>query len=137
MKRVARIVAAMTRHSGATAVITVVAMVSLAFVAKPALSALVSGLGNERTITIVAERYEYSPAKVVLKKGEPVILRLVSRDRLHGFNVKALNVRADVMPGEEIKVRVVPDKVGSFPFKCDLFCGSGHGDMGGIIVVTE
>lgn len=28
--------------------------------------------------------------KVVLKKDEPVILRLVSRDRLLGFNVKAL-----------------------------------------------
>jgi cytochrome c oxidase subunit 2 len=35
------------------------------------------------------------------------------------------------------RVRLVPDKVGTFPFVCDIFCGSGHEDMTGTIVVTE
>jgi cytochrome c oxidase subunit II len=93
--------------------------------------------GGERVIKISAERYEYSPAKVTLKKGEPVILELTSEDRLHGFHIKELGVRADVLPGQPVRVRIVPDKVGTFPFTCDLFCGSGHGDMSGMITVTN
>jgi cytochrome c oxidase subunit 2 len=92
--------------------------------------------GGERVIKITAERYEYSPA-IVLKKGEPVILELISRDRIHGFHIAALDVRADVLPGQAVRVRVVPDKVGVFPFTCDLFCGSGHNDMSGAISVTD
>jgi cytochrome c oxidase subunit 2 len=91
----------------------------------------------ERVIKISAERYEYSPAKVTLKKGEAVILELTSEDRLHGFHIKDLGVRADVLPGQPVRVRIVPDKVGTFPFTCDLFCGSGHGDMNGVILVTN
>jgi cytochrome c oxidase subunit II len=91
----------------------------------------------ERVIKISAERYEYSPAKVTLKKGEAVILELTSEDRLHGFHIKELGIRADVLPGQPVRVRIVPDKVGTFPFTCDLFCGSGHGDMSGMIAVTN
>ena len=93
--------------------------------------------GGERVIQISAERYEYSPAKVTLKKGEAVTLELTSVDRLHGFHIKELGVRADVLPGQPVRVRIVPDKVGTFPFTCDLFCGSGHGDMNGVILVTN
>ena len=137
MNRLARIFAVIARNNWLTAAVVVVVMFALAFVAQPAISALSSALGSDREVTIVAERYEYSPDKIVLKKDQPVILHLLSLDRLHGFNVKALGVRADVMPGEEVRVRLLPHKVGSFPFKCDLFCGSGHGDMGGTIVVTD
>ena len=96
-----------------------------------------SALKGERTIRITAERYNYEPDRIVLKRGEPVILELVSEDRLHGFHVKALGVRADVLPGTPVRVRVVPDRAGTFPFTCDVFCGSGHPDMGGVITVVE
>jgi cytochrome c oxidase subunit II len=32
-------------------------------------------------------------------------------------------------------VRIVPDKAGTLPFHCDIFCGSGHEEMTGEIVV--
>ena len=99
--------------------------------------AVAQSSGPERIVQISAERYEYSPQRVVLKKGEPVILELTSEDRLHGFHVKPLGIRADVVPGHPVRVRVTPDKTGKFPFTCDLFCGSGHNDMGGIIEVIN
>jgi len=34
-------------------------------------------------------------------------------------------------------VRVVPEKAGRFTFLCDNFCGDGHEDMNGVIVVSE
>ena len=120
-----------------------VALAGAASVAAAVLGAVVhraiaqSATASERVLQIAAERYEYEPDEVVLKRGEPVILVLVSKDRLHGFHVKALGIRADVLPGTPVRVRVVPDKIGTFPFTCDVFCGSGHGDMQGVITVTE
>jgi len=28
------------------------------------------------------------------------------------------------------------DKLGEFPFQCDVFCGTGHGQMDGTVKVT-
>jgi cytochrome c oxidase subunit II len=33
-------------------------------------------------------------------------------------------------------VRLTLDKAGSFVFLCDVFCGSGHEDMSGTLVVA-
>jgi cytochrome c oxidase subunit II len=46
-------------------------------------------------------------------------------------------VRAEVKPGEVTRLRITPDKTGKFPFACDVFCGSGHEEMSGTLVVTE
>jgi len=56
---------------------------------------------------------------------------------LLGFNVPDLGVRADIVPGKVARVRLVADKVGTFAFACDIFCGSGHEEMVGSITVTD
>jgi cytochrome c oxidase subunit 2 len=88
-----------------------------------------------QTIKITAKKFEYTPDKIVLHKGVAVTLELTSLDRKHGFAAPELGIRADVKPNETIKVRVVPDKVGTFAFHCDVFCGDGHEGMSGTIVV--
>jgi cytochrome c oxidase subunit 2 len=93
--------------------------------------------GGERVITIEVRRFEYMPKEVALEKGVPVVLQLVSRDVPHGFNLPDLNVRADVIPGKPARVRIVPQRIGRFVFHCDIFCGSGHEDLEGAVVVRE
>jgi cytochrome c oxidase subunit 2 len=39
------------------------------------------------------------------------------------------------VPGQETRVPLVPDKAGSFGFLCDVFCGDGHEDMEGTLVI--
>jgi cytochrome c oxidase subunit 2 len=104
-----------------------------------AASATVARVENraEHVVRISAKRFEYSPSKVELKKGETVVLELTSLDRVHGFNAPDFGLRADVKPGETARVRFVPDKVGTFAFHCDVFCGDGHEEMNGEIVVSE
>ncbi len=92
---------------------------------------------NEQVIQITAKRFEYSPKEITLKKGVPVVLEFTSLDRLHGFNCPGLGIRMDIRPGKVNRLRFVPDKVGTFPFHCDNFCGSGHEGMRGSITVTE
>jgi cytochrome c oxidase subunit 2 len=88
-------------------------------------------------IKITAKRFEYNPKEITLKKGVPVILEFTSLDRLHGFKCSALGIRTDIKPGQVSRVPVTPQKVGDFEFHCDNFCGSGHGNMSGMIHVVE
>ena len=92
---------------------------------------------NEQVIQIKAKRFEYSPKEITLKKGVPVVLEFTSLDRVHGFTCPSLGIRMDIRPGKANRLRFVPDKVGTFPFHCDNFCGSGHEGMRGMITVTE
>lgn len=90
----------------------------------------------ERVIHITAKRFEFAPSIIELKLGEPVILELSTLDRKHGFKSPELSVDAVIVPGKPTRVRLVPDKAGTFTFHCSVFCGSGHEDMTGQIVVS-
>jgi cytochrome c oxidase subunit 2 len=90
-----------------------------------------------RVIKITAKRFEHNPRKIVLKKGEAVTLEFTSLDRPHGFNCPDLGIRTDIIPGKVSKIDFTPRKTGTFTFHCDLFCGEGHENMTGEIIVTE
>ena len=89
-----------------------------------------------KTISVVAKKFEYSPSEIKLKLGETVVLEFISQDVVMGFNAPDFKTRADIIPGVKTRVSLTPDKVGTFPFYCDIFCGSGHEDMTGVIIVS-
>jgi cytochrome c oxidase subunit II len=91
---------------------------------------------EEQVIKILARRFTYTPNKLSLKQGVPVILELTSADVLMGFSAPDFDARADIVPGQVARVRLVPAKVGTFTFLCDIFCGSGHETMSGTITVV-
>ena len=80
-------------------------------------------------IEIEAGRFSYSPSEITLKKGEPVVLVLTSRDVTHGLAIKDLGVKAEIKKGQTVEVELTPTKVGTFRGKCSHFCGKGHGSM--------
>ena len=86
-------------------------------------------------IRISAKKFEYHPNKVTAKLGQPVVFVLTSEDRIHGFKMPDFGLRNDIVPGQETRVTLTPDKAGSFTFFCDVFCGDGHEDMEGTLVV--
>jgi cytochrome c oxidase subunit 2 len=90
-----------------------------------------------QTVEILAQRFNFTPDEIKVKKGVPVDLELTTLDRLHGFDVPGLGLRAQIVPGETTHVKFMPDKAGRFLFHCDIFCGEGHEDMDAAIVVEE
>lgn len=114
-----------------------VALGGLLLAGVAAAAAIAAAAPDEKVIAVSAMKFEFLPPTINLKKGEPVILELSSLDRTHGFKVPALGLRADVLADTTVRVRIVPDKVGRFVFACDNFCGDGHEDMEGVIVVSE
>ena len=88
-----------------------------------------------RVIKVTAKKFEFSPAEIHVRKGEHVVLELTALDRKHGFKLPEFKIRSDVPPGETARVELTPDRAGRFPFACDVFCGDGHEDMTGTLVV--
>jgi cytochrome c oxidase subunit 2 len=92
---------------------------------------------KEIVIKITAKKFEYSPNSIKIKKGIPVILELTSLDIRHGFNCPKLGVRTNIEPGKVNRVRILAQKAGVYEFHCDIFCGDGHEDMYGKIIVED
>jgi cytochrome c oxidase subunit 2 len=92
---------------------------------------------NPKVIEITAKKFEFTPSEITLKKGEPVILRLTSSDRVHGFMSKPLKIDTDIPDDTTKDVAVTPDTAGNFTVICDHYCGTGHGNMKMKITVVE
>lgn len=95
------------------------------------------GIPKERVIRLTAKKFEFSPAEITVKKGEPVVIEVTSKDVNHGFTLPDFGVRTNIQPGSVNRISFTPDKTGSFAFACDVFCGAGHEDMSGLLIVTE
>jgi cytochrome c oxidase subunit 2 len=92
---------------------------------------------NPKVIEITAKKFEFTPNEITLKKGEPVILRLTSTDRVHGFMSKPLKVDTDIAAGKTTDIAVTPDAAGDYTVICDHYCGTGHGNMKMKVSVVE
>jgi cytochrome c oxidase subunit 2 len=92
---------------------------------------------KEKVIKITAKRFAFTPENITLKKGAPVVFEFRTLDVIMGFNLPDFNVRADIVPGKVARLRLVPDKTGTFIFLCDVFCGDGHEKMNGKLTVVD
>jgi cytochrome c oxidase subunit 2 len=88
-------------------------------------------------VDIVAHRFSFEPSEITLKKGEPVILTLTSKDVTHGLKLDAFNEVVKANKGQTSQVEFTPNEVGTFTAQCAVFCGAGHGSMRLTIHVTE
>jgi cytochrome c oxidase subunit 2 len=90
-----------------------------------------------KVIEISAKKFEFTPSAITLKKGEPVIIRLTSSDRVHGFMSKPLKIDTDIPTDTTKDIAVTPDTAGDFTVICDHYCGTGHGNMKMKVTVVE
>ena len=91
---------------------------------------------KEKVIRIVAKKFEFTPAEIALVKGEPVVFELSTDDVAMGFYLPEFKLGAEIVPGKVARLAFTPPRAGSFEFICDVFCGDGHEDMGGKLVVN-
>ena len=116
-------------------ILIVLVMLAAIMVAAADHSALAQG--NEQVVRITAERFFFRPDNVTVKAGIPTVLELFSKDVMHGFNCPDLGIRSDIPPHKVTTIRFTPKKTGTFPFRCDVPCGSGCDRMTGTITVVE
>jgi cytochrome c oxidase subunit 2 len=90
-----------------------------------------------RTIEVLVKRYAFEPAVIEAVAGERLRILVKSADGPHGFEIKKFKVSKEVPRGSEpVVIEFTASEAGQFPILCSLFCGDGHGDMKGMLVVT-
>jgi cytochrome c oxidase subunit 2 len=92
---------------------------------------------TSRSFEITASRFQFEPDRLEVSEGDAVHLTLHSADTTHGFGIKEIKVEA-VIPkgGQPVTVEFVADQAGTFEFFCTEYCGAGHRDMRGTLVVV-
>jgi cytochrome c oxidase subunit 2 len=101
-------------------------MIAAAFVP---LNSNVRAQAAPQRIEITAKRFEFVPAEITVKKGQPVVLVIKSADVAHGLRFRDLNLNVKIDAGGTAELPFTPDKTGDFVGHCSVFCGSGHGGM--------
>ena len=90
-----------------------------------------------RAIEVVATRFAFEPARVEVTEGERVKLIVKSGDGVHGVEIKKFKVNKRVpRGGEPVTIEFVASAAGEFPILCSEYCGDGHEDMKGMLVVA-
>jgi cytochrome c oxidase subunit 2 len=90
-----------------------------------------------RVIEVIAKRYAFEPADIEVMEGERVRLSVLSGDGLHGFEIKQFQISKEIPRGKTpVTIDFTAHTAGRFPILCSIFCGDGHPDMKGTLVVT-
>ena len=90
-----------------------------------------------REIPVVAKRFAFEPARVEVKEGERIRLVVTSADGVHGLEIKKFKVNKKIpRGGEQITIDFVASAPGEFPILCSEYCGNGHEEMKGTLVVS-
>ena len=91
--------------------------------------------GEVKEFKITAKQFQFDPATIEVSKGDKVRLLVTSTDVPHGFSIAEYGINVRVNPGKTETVEFTADKQGTFTAFCSVFCGSGHSNMKGKLIV--
>ena len=94
---------------------------------------------DRKVISIVAERFTFTPSEVRVKRGTIVEFRLRSDDTNHGFRIVGSDANV-VIPKRgrgDTALTFRADTAGRYTFECSKMCGAGHSFMRGTLIVEE
>ena len=104
---------------------------------------------NELTVDVYGQQFAWrfvypkeGPKPVAsqqlwLPKDRPVYFRVHTDDVIHSFWVPQFRLKTDAVPGIVTRIRVTPDKVGTYQVVCTELCGIGHATMRQTVRVVE
>jgi heme/copper-type cytochrome/quinol oxidase subunit 2 len=110
---------------------------------------------RSHTISLEAEKYSYTPSKIVVNKGDTIVLKPTSADVTHGFLLDGYPLEFIMRSGAAFlkytwegengklqadwdrvsEVEFVADKAGKFTYRCTQTCGNLHPFMTGELIV--
>ncbi len=90
---------------------------------------------TERTIHMGVRQYVWEPSTITDKKRELVRLIIHNADVMHGLVIPELGVLNIDIPPDGAVIEFQADKVGTFEFFCSYYCGEGHIEMQGKVII--
>jgi cytochrome c oxidase subunit 2 len=96
-------------------------------------------VSEPKIFEVVAKRFSFEPATIDVVEGDTVRLLVRSADGPHGVEIKAFKVKKAVpraKPGDSpVTIEFVAAAAGEYPILCSEYCGNGHKDMTGTLIV--
>ncbi|WEK54872.1 MAG: cupredoxin domain-containing protein [Candidatus Cohnella colombiensis] len=94
-------------------------------------SPAVSDEAGANAITLEAKNFEFNTKEIKVKKGDKVSITLKNTQGNHAVHIEGYDktIKANAT------VTFVADKAGEFNFICSIYCGKGHDDMVGKLIV--
>jgi cytochrome c oxidase subunit 2 len=87
-------------------------------------------------VYMLARLWEWWPI-LELEKGQTYRLHLSSMDYQHGFSLQPTNINIQVHPNYEMVLTLKPTETGDFGIVCNEYCGIGHHEMLGKMIVVD
>lgn len=88
---------------------------------------------NQRSLTIVARKYAFEPARLEVNLNDLVKVSLSSPDIAHSFTIDAYRIAKRVGGGHTVTFEFRADQAGTFPIYCNLRqderCRQMHGEL--------
>lgn len=88
-------------------------------------------------VYVSAHMWAFDPAEIVIPVGSTVEFYLTSTDVVHGFNIDGKGVNLMAVPGGVNRITVPFNSIGTYRIVCHEFCGIGHQNMMGKIIVKD
>ncbi len=86
----------------------------------------------------INEEEEISRNALVVNAGETVLLKILSNDVIHGFNIPVAQITAEIDPDDKRELWIrAPDEPGKYLIQCVNYCGIGHSQMKAWLVVVD
>ena len=91
---------------------------------------------SPRVIEVTASRFAFEPSTIDVAVGERVRLVVKSADGVHGIEIEKFDVKKEIpRGGTPVIVEFTAGAAGRFPILCSEYCGDGHEEMTGTLVV--
>ena len=91
--------------------------------------------GEVKEFKITAKQFQFDSATIEVNKGDKVRLIVTSVDVPHGIAIPEYGINERLDPGKPVTIEFTADKQGTFTSFCSVFCGSGHSNMKGRLIV--
>ena len=91
--------------------------------------------GEVKEFKLTAKQFQFEPSTIEVNKGDKIKLVVTSIDVPHGFSVPEYGINERLNPGTPVTIDFTAEKDGTFTTFCSVFCGSGHSNMKGKIIV--
>lgn len=89
------------------------------------------------TVVVQAIMYAFLPREIRVPQGRPVTFRIASPDVIHGFQIVQTNGNSMVVPGYVSQFTTTFDEAGEYLIVCNEYCGLGHHNMFGTLIVEN
>ena len=93
--------------------------------------------GGERTFTVSARRYSFTPARIEVGQDDLVRVAFSTSDIPHSFTIDKYRIAKRVEPGKPIVFEFRADQPGRFPIYCNLTADDRCKEMVGELIVTK